>query len=150
LNEETFGPVIPIVPVKDAEEAVRRTNEVPYGLGASVWTRDKKRGEALATRIQAGGVCVNDVISIYGIPGLPFGGVARSGFGRSKGEEGLAEMTRSRSVLIDRFGLKREPWWFPYSKESERLTRAGMVFRLKGGLKGLLAAAWFLLREGRR
>lgn len=150
LNEETFGPVIPIVPVKDAEEAVKRTNEVPYGLGASVWTGDKKRGEALAARLQAGGVCVNDVISIYGVPSLPFGGVARSGFGRSKGEEGLAEMTRSRSVLVDRFGLKREPWWFPYSKESERLTRAGMVFRLKGGLKGLLAAAWFLLRGGRR
>jgi len=150
LREETFGPVLPLVRVKDLEEAIHRANELPYGLSASVWTQDRKRGVAVAQRLRAGAVCVNDAVVHFGIPSLPFGGVGESGYGRSHGEEGLGEMTRSRSVLVDRLGLKREPWWFPYSRSTERVLEATLLFRLKGGLRGIFAGAAHLLRRGRR
>ena len=68
---------------------------LPYGLSASVWTRDRARGVAVARRLRAGAVCVNDALVHFGVPGLPFGGVGESGFGRSHGVEGLREMTRT-------------------------------------------------------
>jgi acyl-CoA reductase-like NAD-dependent aldehyde dehydrogenase len=149
LREETFGPVLTIVPVRDGEEGVQLANETPYGLSASVWTRNQARGIAIAQRLRVGAVCVNDALVHFGLPSLPFGGVGESGFGRSHGVEGLEEVTRSRSVVVDRFGLKREPWWFPYTRNTERLLRGTLLFRLKGGLKGVFAAAFHLLK-GRR
>jgi succinate-semialdehyde dehydrogenase/glutarate-semialdehyde dehydrogenase len=150
LREETFGPVLPIVQVKDGEEALRIANQVPYGLSASVWTRDRSRGLAVAHRLRAGAVCVNDAIAHFGVPSLPFGGVGESGYGRSHGDEGLSEMTRIRSVLVDRLNLEREPWWFPYSRGTERLLNATVLFRLKGGLRGLLAGGFYLLKGTRK
>jgi succinate-semialdehyde dehydrogenase/glutarate-semialdehyde dehydrogenase len=150
LREETFGPILPIVKVKDGEEALQRANETPYGLSASVWTRDRDRGVAFAQRIKAGAVSVNDVLVHFGIPGLPFGGVGESGFGRTHGVEGLEEVTRSRGVVVDRLGLGREPWWFPYTRGRERLLQGALLFRLKGGLRGVIAAASHLLKGRRR
>lgn len=147
LREETFGPILPVVRVKDVEEAIRRANEIPLALSASVWTGNRDRGIAIARRIRAGAVSVNDAVVHFGIPGLPFGGVGESGFGRSNGEEGLREMTRTRSVAVDRLGLKREPWWYPYSKRTERLLRATLLFRLRGGLRGIGAAVRVLIRR---
>jgi acyl-CoA reductase-like NAD-dependent aldehyde dehydrogenase len=150
LREETFGPVLPLVRVKDAEEALRMANEVPYGLSASVWTRDRARGISVARRLRAGAVCVNDALVHFGIPGLPFGGSGESGFGRSCGLEGLKEMTRSRSFVVDRLGLGREFWWFPYSRAREGTLRGALRFRLRGGLRGLLSGAAQALTEMRR
>jgi len=150
LEEETFGPVLPVVCVKDAEEAVRRANEGSFGLSASVWTRDLTRGLAVARRVRAGGVCVNDVLTHYAVPGLPFGGSGESGFGRIKGYEGLMELTRPRGVVTDRFGFGREPWWFPYSRSSERLFRAALVARCKGGFRGLVLGLLKFMKGTRR
>jgi acyl-CoA reductase-like NAD-dependent aldehyde dehydrogenase len=149
LQEETFGPVLPIVRVKDAEDAVRGAREGPFGLSASVWTRDRGLGLSVAQRLRAGAVCINDVLTYYGVAGLPFGGVGESGYGRSKGLEGLEELTRSRSLVVDRLGLKRELWWFPYSRASERLLRMALLFRWKGGIRGALAAVVFMVRRKR-
>ena len=149
LQEETFGPILPIVPVKGAEDAVAKANATPFGLSASVWTKDRALGLSVAKSLRAGAVCVNDVLIHYGMPALPFGGIGESGYGRSKGLEGLQELTRSRSVVVDRLGLKREPWWFPYSRATERLLRAALLFRWKGGLRGILAAAMFMVRRKR-
>ncbi len=145
LHEETFGPLLPMVAVKDAEEAVRRANETPYGLSASVWTRNRVRGLAVARALRVGGVSINDALAHYGIPGLPFGGVGESGYGRGKGLEGLAEFTRSKSVLRDRLGLRREPWWFPYDRSTERTLRAALHFRWKGGIRGMVTALTTLM-----
>lgn len=150
LRDETFGPVLPVVRVRDGEEAVRLANQVPLGLSASVWTRDRGRGVALAQRLRAGAVSVNDALVHFGVPTLPFGGVGESGFGRSNGVEGLREMTRSKSVLVDRLGLDREPWWYPYSRTTERMLRATLLFRLKGGVLGVLAGAAQFLTGRRR
>jgi len=149
LQEETFGPLLPVVPVRDQEEAVRRANETRYGLSASVWTRDRRRGMEVAGRLRAGGVTVNDALVHYGIPALPFGGVGESGFGRTRGLEGLAEMTRTRTIVVDRLGLKREPWWFPYSRVTERILWATLLFRWKGGLRGLVSGTVALVRKKR-
>jgi acyl-CoA reductase-like NAD-dependent aldehyde dehydrogenase len=150
LREESFGPVLPIVRVRDAEEAVEKANALPYGLSASVWTKNQTRGVSIAQRLRAGAVCVNDTIVHFGVPALPFGGVGESGFGRSHGLDGLREMTRTRSVLVDRLNLEREPWWFPYSRRTERLLRATVLFRLRGGVRGLAAAAMHMLTGKRR
>jgi succinate-semialdehyde dehydrogenase/glutarate-semialdehyde dehydrogenase len=149
LREETFGPLLPVIPVKDQEEAIRRANETRFGLSASVWTGDRRRGMEVARRLRVGGVTVNDALVHYGIPSLPFGGVGESGFGRTRGLEGLAEMTRTRTVVVDRLGLRREPWWFPYSRVTERLLWATLLFRWKGGLRGLISGTVALVRKKR-
>jgi acyl-CoA reductase-like NAD-dependent aldehyde dehydrogenase len=113
MRDETFGPVLPIMRADDEEEAVRLANDSRYGLNSSVWSGDAERARRLADRIEAGNVCVNEVIVSYGVPALPFGGVKESGIGRVHGDEGLREFCRVKSVLEDRTGLKREPWWFP-------------------------------------
>jgi len=146
LREETFGPILPLVRVKDGEEALHRANEVPFGLSASVWTRDRSRGIAMAQRLRAGAVSVNDALMHFGIPSLPFGGMGESGFGRTNGMEGLEEMTRTRSIVVDRLGLEREPWWFPYSPSTRRMMKGTLLARLNGGLKGLWAGVNHMLR----
>ncbi|HSG48868.1 MAG TPA: aldehyde dehydrogenase family protein, partial [Longimicrobiales bacterium] len=111
MRDETFGPVLPITPVDDEDEAVAKANATGYGLFASVWTGDRRRGVRVARRLRAGGVSVNDVLSHYSVPHLPVGGVGESGFGRRRGLEALDEMTRTRTLLVDRAGLRREPFW---------------------------------------
>ena len=145
--EETFGPVLPVIPVPSEEEAVRRANDTAYGLFASVWTGNRKRGLRLARQIRSGGVSINDSLSHYGVGGLPMGGVADSGFGSRRGLEGLDEMTRVRTYFADRGGLTREPWWFPYDDRGERLTRAVLALRARGGVSGLIAAAKRMLER---
>jgi len=139
VREESFGPLLPIVAVEDEAEAVRRANSTPYGLFASVWTGDRRRGLATARKLRAGGVSVNDVLSHYGVASLPMGGVGDSGFGRRRGVEALDDMTRTRTLFADRAGLRRETYWFPYSTESVRVMRALVQWRARGGLGGLAA-----------
>lgn len=88
---------------------------------------------------------MNDTLSHYAIPSLPIGGVGISGFGRTRGDEGLREMSRTRSIFEHRFGLKKELWWFPYSERSERLHRALIQLRGGRGPGAVVAAARVLL-----
>lgn len=144
LTEETFGPVLPVVRVLDEDEAVERANRSGFMLFGSVWTGDRARGERVARRLRAGGVSINDTLTHYAVPGLPMGGVGESGFGRTRGLEGLREMTRTRSVLVNRTSRSRDPWWFPYRSGQRRLTRALLEFRRAGGVRGAFRAvrAW--------
>ena len=122
MRDETFGPVIPIMVVADAEEAIRLANETPYGLNASVWTRDIERGLALAGRIESGSVCVNECLVSAGCNDLPFGGVKQSGLGmRHGGAEGLRQFCVAQAILTERSRRKREMNWFPYSTKRARL-----------------------------
>jgi len=119
LREETFGPLLPIVPVASVEEAVERTNDSPYGLTASIWSSDTDGAEKLARRIQAGSVYINDHVSPQGGPEVPWGGVKSSGVGRTRGEEGILEMTEAKHVSVDRLNMDDEFFWFPYSRSVE-------------------------------
>jgi len=138
-REESFGPLLPVIAVEDEEEAVRLANETRYGLFASVWTGDRRRGQQVARRLRAGGVSVNDVLSHYSVASLPMGGVGDSGFGRRRGVEALDDMTRSRTLFADRAGVKREAYWFPYTERSVRLLRALLHWRSRGGPGGVAA-----------
>jgi acyl-CoA reductase-like NAD-dependent aldehyde dehydrogenase len=123
MREETFGPTLPIMKIADAEEGVRLANDSAYGLQASIWTRDVERGEALARRIQAGVVCINDAQVNYTALNLPMGGWKASGIGTRHGANGIRKYTKVQSLLVTRRALKREPFMFPYSARQTRMLR---------------------------
>ena len=103
ITEETFGPTGVINKVNDLEEAVEKANAVNYGLGSAIFTKDRRRGLALAEKIDAGMVSVNSFLAFAGIAALPFGGSGDSGFGRIHGADGLREFARPRSITVERF-----------------------------------------------
>ena len=137
--EETFGPLLQIMRVRDQEEAIRLVNVNPFGLAASVWTEDRERGELVGEKLRAGVVSVNDVLSHYAVPGLPIGGAGASGYGRRRGVAGLEELTRQRSVVIHRTGLSKELWWFPYSNKGLKLIRVLLESRQEKGVRRVWA-----------
>jgi acyl-CoA reductase-like NAD-dependent aldehyde dehydrogenase len=102
MREETFGPLIPVMRVKDADEAVALANDSRYGLSSAIYTRDLTRGRALARRIQAGDVALNRVLVNVATAGMPSGGVKESGIGRRNGEEGLLRFVRTHAIMTDK------------------------------------------------
>jgi len=97
-REETFGPVAPLIVVQDEEEALRVANDTPFGLGASLWTKDEDKAHAYARRIETGSVFVNEMVKSD--PRLPFGGIKNSGYGRELSEEGIREFVNTKTVYI--------------------------------------------------
>jgi acyl-CoA reductase-like NAD-dependent aldehyde dehydrogenase len=125
-REETFGPVLPVIRVRDEEEAVRLANDSDFGLAGSVWTQDIDKGLRIASRLESGQVMVNDVFTSVGHPGLPFGGIRSSGIGRYHGDEGLLSFMNTRAILVDRGKADYDPIWYPYK---DKLAAAFDVFR---------------------
>ncbi len=118
MTEETFGPTLPVMRVADVDEAVRLANDSPYGLTASVWTSDLDKGEAIARRIEAGTVSVNDALTHLAAPELPFGGWKSSGMGARNGPDGIRKYTRRKVVQVNRLALGRDLHWFPYKSST--------------------------------
>ena len=113
-KEETFGPVLPVIKVADAEEAIEMANNHKYGLTGSVWTSDRKKGMELASRMESGQCSINDLLQSVGNPALPYGGVKQSGFGRYHGHEGLYSFMNQKAIFASPDLLSVEPFWFPY------------------------------------
>jgi acyl-CoA reductase-like NAD-dependent aldehyde dehydrogenase len=141
MREETFGPVLPIMAFDDDDEAVRLANDSEYGLAASVWTRDSKRGERLARRIHAGTVMINDVISCFGISEAPHGGVKASGIGRAHGKFGLEEMVRTKYLDIDLMPGTKKLWWHGYGESFRRQMEGFLDLQFGRSLKTRLSGA---------
>jgi succinate-semialdehyde dehydrogenase/glutarate-semialdehyde dehydrogenase len=136
MRHETFGPLLPLMKVKDEEEAVRLANDSHLGLAAYVFGRNREKTRRLAERIEAGSVMINDVLGSYGLPETPWGGLKQSGLGRTHGDDGLRDLCQERHVNFDLLRPpRREIWWYPYG---ERTWKIGM--RLLKGLFGKSAA----------
>jgi len=153
IREETFGPVLPVAPFDTDDEAVRLANDSDFGLAASVWTTNRRRGEAMATRIKAGTVMINDVISCFGIAEAPHGGFKLSGIGRTHGKMGLAEMVQVKYVDTDLLPGMPKVWWFGYDRKLKQQMDGFIDLQFGGSwgqkLKGALRSAG-LLRRGNR
>jgi betaine-aldehyde dehydrogenase len=115
MRDETFGPVVGVMKARDAEEALQLANDSRYGLGASVFG-ERERAEQVARRVECGAVNVNDVLINYFAMDVPMGGWKQSGIGTRHGEGGIKKYCRSESLVITRFGGKREPTWYPYTR----------------------------------
>jgi acyl-CoA reductase-like NAD-dependent aldehyde dehydrogenase len=121
MQEETFGPFLPIMAVNGDEEAVRLANDSKYGLGASVWTRDEATGQAMARRIRAGSVMVNNAVQSGGCVTLPFGGEGESGVGRVQGEQAFYTYVATKSVMTSPKSVAN--LWMPYTPGAETLAK---------------------------
>ncbi|MCW2495024.1 aldehyde dehydrogenase family protein [Jatrophihabitans sp.] len=130
MREETFGPTIPVMKVADAEEGIRLANDSPYGLSATVWTSNLKRGEGIARRLDAGAVNVNDAIINLLAFSVPHGGWKESGVGaRFGGANGVRKYCRTQVVTVPRMKtMKNEMNWYPY--KARRAGLSGRVMRL--------------------
>ena len=148
MREETFGPVLPIMAFDTDDEAVRLANDSEYGLAASVWTRNRARGEALARRIHAGTVMVNDAVSCFGISEAPHGGVKASGIGRTHGRFGLEEMVRIKYLDSDRLSGIKKVWWYGYGAAFARQMEGFLDLQFARGigrrLRGMVRSAGVL------
>ena len=157
MSEEIFGPVVPIITVANEEEAIAKANDSNFGLGASVWTKDRAKGERMARRIESGMVWINDHSYTHAALQCSWGGVKDSGLGRSHSKFGFYECVEVKLVAWEP-GLTRDLWWQPYDetlgkalKASARILygRSGQRFKaLKDGGVALAKVGARTLRKG--
>jgi succinate-semialdehyde dehydrogenase/glutarate-semialdehyde dehydrogenase len=118
MQEETFGPLVGVMKVKDMDEAVALANDSQFGLTGSVWSGNRRRAETLARQIQAGVVTINDHLFSHGLAETPWGGVKQSGIGRSHGAIGFDELTQPQVIVHDIMPFARQNiWWHPHGKK---------------------------------
>ena len=147
MKEEIFGPVVPVIVVADEAEALERANDSRFGLGASVWTKDRAKGERIARRIESGMVWINDHSYSHGACQCSWGGVKESGLGRSHSKFGFYECVNVKLVAWEP-GLVRDFWWQPYDatlgtalRSSARLLYGRNGSRLRALREGLVPLA---------
>ncbi len=135
IREETFGPTLPIIKVADADEAIRLANDSPYGLSATVWTRDRRRGHAVARSLEAGAVNINDMYTNVMAFALPQAGWKQSGTGaRFGGAHGIRKYCREQAITEPRIAPSSELLWYPYSARKARF--ASLLLRALLALDG--------------
>ncbi|GAC1397203.1 MAG: aldehyde dehydrogenase family protein [Pyrinomonadaceae bacterium] len=147
MRDETFGPVLPIMTFNTQDEAVKLANDSPFGLTASVWSKNIKRASGIARRIEAGTVTINEHLYTHGIAQTPWGGVKQSGMGRTHGRSGLLEMVTPQHIHINRVTRIPDVWWFNYTPNATRLFRALAGHFTTGRLLDTFALAPAFLRR---
>lgn len=150
MAQEIFGPVLPIMAVSSAEQAVELANQSELGLAASVWTRNVKRGEDISRQLAAGVIWVNDGLYSHVCPEAPWGGVKASGYGRMHSSIELKDLTYVKNIGVSSQG-KRD-WNYPYSDSSMDLVGGGIDLLHGGGLGSRFAGVMRVLKSfaGRR
>jgi acyl-CoA reductase-like NAD-dependent aldehyde dehydrogenase len=140
VREETFGPVVAVLRVGNAEEAVTLANHSDFGLNGSVWTTDIAKGERMVRRLEVGVAVVNNHSFSGAMPASPWSGVKNTGPGVSNSRHAYSTFVRRRAVFVDR-GRKPDPWWFPANDDTQALGDAlaahslgsfSAVFKLAG------------------
>ncbi len=159
MHEEIFGPVVPIVVVDSEDEAVQLANDSVFGLGASVWTMDRAKGERISRELQSGMVWINDHMFSHGACQTPWGGVKESGLGRTHSKYGLYECANVK-LRVWEPSLIRNPWWHPYDKTAGAALAnvAGILYgrsstratAMRKGLGPFMVLTWRILRESFR
>jgi len=138
MRDETFGPVLGVMKVKDDDEAIRLANDSNLGLTGSVWSKNRRHAKKLAARIHAGAVTINDHLMSHGLAETPWGGFKESGIGRTHGRLGFDEMTQPQVIINDILPFaKRQMWWYPYSVK---------IYSSLSGLAQMLASKSFFKR----
>ena len=154
LSEETFGPLMTVIRVRDEAEAVLRANAGDFGLSASVWSGSTRRAEHIAAQLACGSVAINDVLLTAGVAELPHGGVRHSGYGRMHGIAGIEDCVRTKGIAAERFPRWRQSWWFGYSSSHRAGVDAFIRFAhdrsLIGRLRALPGFLRLLFRPDRR
>lgn len=148
MREETFGPILPVMKVRDAEEALRLANDSPFALGGSIFGAPR-HAERLATGLRVGMACVNDALANGLVAGLPFGGSGRSGYGRVYGDEGLFELSRPRTLVVGRRGLDLPLADFALFRRMGWPRMLALIVLLHGGGRGERLRAIRTLLTGR-
>jgi len=129
VNEEIFGPLLAVQKVNDVEEAIVHANASTLGLAASVWTKNRRKGHEIASRLEVGSVMINDHLMSHGLAETPWGGWKESGIGRTHGYIGLEEMTQPRCVVDDILpGVQKNMWWHPHNKKIYEGLRGALEF----------------------
>lgn len=144
MQDETFGPVLPVVVVGTADEAIARANQCRYGLTASIWSQHRPRAEELARQLRVGVVTINNHGFSAAIPSAPWSGLGETGYGITNGPHALAEMTRPRYILTDRNPARQELWWYPYTP-TLRAVAQNMAILQSGSFFARIRALFALL-----
>ncbi len=147
MQEETFGPTLPIATFKTEAEAISLANDSEFGLTASVWTRDLAKGKRVAEKIEAGSVCVNEVLYTHGIGQTPWGGFKNSGNGRTHGIEGLMELVQPQHIHINKLAILPDAWWMPYGANAIETFRGFAKYFASGSLFQTMKLAPQLLKR---
>lgn len=151
MRHETFGPVLPIMIVDNEDQAIELANDSEYGLSASVWSKNIARAEGIARDLNVGTVCLNDCLVTHACPQVPWGGIRKSGFGKTHSQFGLYDLVNVKHISMDAAGGSPRLWWYPYGPSRVRTARAG--FKLLHGrfpfgkLAGLVCLLWNIWRK---
>jgi succinate-semialdehyde dehydrogenase/glutarate-semialdehyde dehydrogenase len=149
MREETFGPLLPVMVVGSLEEAIRLANESEFGLTASGWTRSRRTARRLAEELHAGTVTINDHLFSFGEPTATWGGVKKSGVGRSHAAFGLHELVNIKHVSVDMGTSVAMPWWYPYDSAFHAFTKKAFGTLYSNNPRTKLPDALGLLGSGR-
>lgn len=134
-REESFGPLLPILPFDDEAEAVRRANDTPYGLCVSVWTKDLVRGRELLAQLRSGVAYLNNCCFTGPMALASWGGRGESGYGVTGSRFGLWGLVHPRTLCVDRSPQKKEMWWYPYTDKLATMARGLVELSRPGGSK---------------
>lgn len=125
MTKETFGPVLPVMVVNSEDEAIELANDSEYGLSASIWTKNLTNAEDIARDLEVGTVFINDGLFSFACPQLPWGGLKKSGFGRTHSYFGLLDLVNIKHITIDSAGGPTRLWWYPYGHARIEIVKAG-------------------------
>ena len=153
MTEETFGPVLPIMTFSGVDEAIALANDCAYGLTASVWTRDRRSAAALAAKLEAGTVTINDHMYSFTEPRAIWGGIKQTGTARSHGPYGLLHLQNIKFVSSEFLSKKTPLWWFPYARPKLAIVEKALILlhdgRFRTKLRALASLLPFLKTVGR-